>query len=125
VRDESTDEVRVVLELKRDADPQLVMAYLYKHTPLQVNVQVNLTCLVPTDKGPDLRARSASDLGEMLRHFLDFRFEVVTRRLEYELTSCSEAHPPARGLREGLRRARRGHQDHPQERRARPTRPRS
>ena len=49
VRDESTTDVRIVLEIKKDADPALVMAYLYKNTPLQTNVQVNLTCLVPTD----------------------------------------------------------------------------
>ena len=49
VRDESTDDVRIVLELKPGADPNLVMAYLYKHTPLQTNFNVNLTCLVPTE----------------------------------------------------------------------------
>ena len=49
VRDESTDDCRIVCEMKKDADPQLIMAYLYKHTPLQTNVQVNLTCLVPTE----------------------------------------------------------------------------
>ena len=48
VRDESTKDVRIVLEIKRDAGPELVMAYLYKHTPLQTNFNVNLTCLVPT-----------------------------------------------------------------------------
>ena len=47
VRDESTTDVRIVCELKRDADPELVMAYLYKHTQLQTNFGVNLTCLVP------------------------------------------------------------------------------
>src|SRR5437667_24600 len=40
VRDESTNDVRIVLEIKRDADPELVMAYLYKHTPLQTNFGV-------------------------------------------------------------------------------------
>jgi DNA gyrase subunit A len=85
VRDESTDDVRIVLELKRDANPELVMAYLYKHTPLQTNIQVNLTCLVPgagEDAAPQPQRLS---LVEMIRHFLDFRFEVVTRRLEHEL----------------------------------------
>ena len=38
VRDESTDDVRIVLELKKGADPALVMAYLYKHTPLESGV---------------------------------------------------------------------------------------
>ena len=41
--------MRIVLELKKDADPELVMAYLYKHTPLQTNFHVNLTCLVPPE----------------------------------------------------------------------------
>ncbi len=84
VRDESTDIVRVVLELKKDQSPELVMAYLYKHTPLQVNVQVNLTCLVPT-ANPHVGAPERLDLKAMLQHFLDFRFEVVTKRLQHEL----------------------------------------
>jgi DNA gyrase subunit A len=84
VRDESTHDVRIVLELKRDADPELVMAYLYKHTPLQTNFNVNLTCLVPTEN-PEVGAPQRLDLRAMLRYFLDFRFEVVTRRLKHEL----------------------------------------
>ena len=49
VRDESTDDVRIVLEMKPGADPNLVMAYLYKHTPLETGFHVNLTCLFPTE----------------------------------------------------------------------------
>ncbi len=84
VRDESTKDVRIALEIKRDADPELVMAYLYKHTPLQTNFNVNLTCLVPTDN-PAVGAPKRLGLKEMLRYFLDFRFEVVTRRLRHDL----------------------------------------
>jgi DNA gyrase subunit A len=84
VRDESTKEVRIVLETKRGTDPQLVMAYLFKHTPMQVNVQVNLTCLVPTDN-PDIAAPKRLGLAEVLGHFLDFRFETVTKRIEFDL----------------------------------------
>ena len=47
VRDLSTDDVCIELDLKKDADPQKVMAYLFKHTPLQTNFNVNLTCLSP------------------------------------------------------------------------------
>jgi hypothetical protein len=50
VRDESTDDVPHRARAEADADPQLVMAYLYKHTPLQQNLHVNLTCLVPAGK---------------------------------------------------------------------------
>jgi DNA gyrase subunit A len=86
VRDESTDEVRVVLELRRDADPQLVMAYLFKNTPLQVTVAVNLTCLVPTGgEGSDTSEPKRLGLGEILRHFLEYRFLTVTRRTQYDL----------------------------------------
>ncbi len=84
VRDESTDDCRIVCEMKKDADPNLVMAYLYKHTPLQTNVQVNLTCLVPTSN-PEVAAPQRIGLKEILQHFLDFRMEVVTKRLEFEL----------------------------------------
>ncbi len=84
VRDESTKEVRIVLELKKEADPELVMAYLYKHTPLASNFNVNLTCLVPTDN-PEVGTPRRLNLKDMLQHFLDFRFEVVTKRFEFEL----------------------------------------
>lgn len=47
VRDESTDDIRVVLELKRGTSPELAMAYLLKHTPLENRFHVNMTCLVP------------------------------------------------------------------------------
>jgi DNA gyrase subunit A len=84
VRDESTDDVRIVLEIKRDTDPALVMTYLYKHTPLETTVPVNLTCLVPTAK-PDVCEPARLSLKAMLRHFLDFRFETVKRRFTFDL----------------------------------------
>jgi DNA gyrase subunit A len=84
VRDESTDVCRIVCEFKVGTDPQLVMAYLYKHTPLAVNVQVNMTCLVPV-VGSDVATPQRLDLVSMLRHFLEFRMDVVTKRLEFDL----------------------------------------
>jgi DNA gyrase subunit A len=84
VRDVSTDDVRIELVLKRDADEKMVLAYLCKHTPLQVNVPVNLTCLIPTEN-PEVGRPERLDLKAMLWYFLDFRLAVVTRRLEHEL----------------------------------------
>jgi DNA gyrase subunit A len=84
VKDVSTDDVRIALELKRDADPRMVMAYLFKNTPLQTNVIVNMTCLIPTEN-PEVGRPERSDLKFILWHFLHFRLEVVTRRLEHEL----------------------------------------
>jgi len=89
IRDESTDDVRVVMELKRGEEPDVAMAYLYKHTPLQQNFHVNMTCLVPDPDLQVLQPRRVS-LHEMLRHFLDFRFEVVTRRLTHQLQKLRE-----------------------------------
>ena len=84
MRDESTDGVRIVLEIKRDTDPALVMTYLYKHTPLETTVPVNLTCLVPT-ANPDVGGPARLSLKAMLRFFLDFRFETVRRRFTFDL----------------------------------------
>ena len=83
VRDESTTDVRIILELQKDADPQLAMAYLYKHTPLQNNFSVNLTCLIPataTTSRPQ-----CLHLKDILEQFIDFRFETVKRRFSYDL----------------------------------------
>jgi DNA gyrase subunit A len=84
VKDLSTDDVRIELELKAGADEQLVMAYLFKHTQLQTSFAVNLTCLVPTEN-PEVGRPERLDLKQMLWHFLHFRLEVVTSRLEHEL----------------------------------------
>jgi len=84
VRDLSTDDVEIELVMKRDADESKVLAYLFKHTPLQNNFAVNLTCLVPT-ANPHVGRPERCDLKMILGHFLNFRMEVVTRRLENEL----------------------------------------
>jgi DNA gyrase subunit A len=83
VRDESTDTVRIVLELKPDASAEIAMAYLFRHTDLQVNFNVNLTCLLPT-QNPLVGQPARVTLHDLCRQFLDFRLEVVTRRLEHE-----------------------------------------
>ncbi|MDX9721745.1 MAG: DNA topoisomerase (ATP-hydrolyzing), partial [Myxococcota bacterium] len=88
VRDESTELVRIVLELRAQADPEAVMAFLFKHTPLQSRFSVNLTCLVPVG---EMGCRPQQlGLLEMLRHFLEFRFEVVSRRLALRLRELRE-----------------------------------
>ncbi|MFI5367249.1 MAG: DNA topoisomerase (ATP-hydrolyzing) subunit A [Candidatus Binatia bacterium] len=84
VRDESTDNVRIVVEIKPDASPEAVMAYIFKHTSLQINFNVNLTALVPTAT-PGIGQPARLTLRDLCRHFLDFRLEVVTHRLEHEL----------------------------------------
>jgi DNA gyrase subunit A len=89
VKDLSTDDVRIELELKPSADENLVMAYLFKHTSLQTSFAVNLTCLVPTENA-EVGRPERLDLKQMLWHFLHFRLDVVTARLEHELAQLQK-----------------------------------
>ena len=86
VQDLSTREIYVELQLDRKStvDPELIMAYLFKHSRLQVSIKVDLTVLVPTDN-PEVGAPARLDLKQILAHFLQFRIQTVRRRLEYEL----------------------------------------
>ncbi|HEV3057727.1 MAG TPA: DNA topoisomerase IV subunit A [Vicinamibacterales bacterium] len=89
VKDLSTEDVRIALEMKKDADEKMIMAYLFKHTPLQINFAVNLTCLIPTEN-PEVGRPERLDLKQILWHFLHFRLEVVTKRLEHELAALKK-----------------------------------
>jgi DNA gyrase subunit A len=84
IRDESTDDIRVVLELSSGADPELAMAYLYKNTVLDTTFSMNLTVLVPAGKNFERTRPEQVSIRQCLQHFIDFRQEVVARRLRYE-----------------------------------------
>ena len=79
------DGLRLVLEIRPGTDPQLVMAYLYKHTELQMNFSYNMTALVPGPDGSTMVPKDGLSLKDILRHFLDFRLITVRRRFEYHL----------------------------------------
>src|SRR5512134_1016761 len=84
VRDESDrDGTRVVVELKREADPDIVLNQLFRHTPLQVSYGVNLVTLVG---GRPLQL----NLKDVLAAFLEFREEVIARRSAYDLARARE-----------------------------------
>ena len=84
IRDESDrDGMRIVIELKRDAYPRVVLNNLYKQTPLQNNFGVNMLALVNGE--PQLIG-----LKQMLEVFLDFRVETITRRTQFELNKAEE-----------------------------------
>jgi len=89
VKDVSTDDVRIALEIKKDADPKMVMAYLFRNTPLQTNFIVNLTCLIPTEN-EEVGRPERLDLHTALMYFLQFRLQVVTNRLEHELEALKK-----------------------------------
>ena len=76
------DGLRIALDIKPGSDPELVMAYLFKHTALQQNFAFNMTCLIPS--GDTIKPEQIG-LKAILQHFLNFRFATVRRRFEYEL----------------------------------------
>jgi DNA gyrase subunit A len=92
LRDESDrDGIRVVIELKRDAIPQIVLNQLYKHTQLQSTFGVIMLALVHG-------VPKIMDLREMIQHFLDHRHVVVVRRSQYDLDQATAREHILEGL---------------------------
>ncbi|MEI7810843.1 MAG: DNA gyrase subunit A [Ignavibacteria bacterium] len=82
IRDESDrDGMRIVIELKRDAQPEVVLNQLFKHTQMQVTFGVIMLALV---KGMP----KVLTLKEMMSHFLDHRMDVLIKRTRYELDAA-------------------------------------
>src|ERR1700760_3392224 len=92
LRDESDRHgMRIVIELKRDAIPKVVLNKLFKHTPLQQTFGVNMVALV--DNVP----RTLS-LREAIGHYVDHQREVIVRRTKYELRRAEERAHVLEGL---------------------------
>jgi len=92
IRDESDrDGMRIVIELKRDAYPQVVLNNLFKLTPLQNNFSANILALV---KGEP----TTLSLRKMLDVFLDFRVETIRRRTSFLLRKAEERDHIVKGL---------------------------
>ncbi len=96
LRDESDRQgMRVVIELKREAQPNAVLNQLFKHTALQSAYSINMLALV--DQRPQVLS-----LDMMLRHFLAYRRLVVRRRTEFELAKARERAHILEGLKIAL-----------------------
>ncbi|HSJ30941.1 MAG TPA: DNA gyrase subunit A [Longimicrobiales bacterium] len=92
LRDESDrDGIRVVIELRRDAIPQIVLNQLYKHTQLQSTFGVIMLALV--NGVPKIM-----DLREMIQHFVEHRHEVVIRRSQFDLDHALDREHNLEGL---------------------------
>ncbi len=78
IRDESAEDIRIVVELKRDAIAQIVLNKLYKHTELQTTFGANMLAI---DQG---RPR-IMNLKDFFRCYVNHRFEVITRRTKFDL----------------------------------------
>lgn len=92
LRDESDrDGMRIVIELKKDANPQVVLNHLYKQTQMQLSFGMIMLALV--DREPKVL-----NLQEMIFHYLQFQREVITRRTKYDLNKAEEREHIIAGL---------------------------
>ena len=95
IRDESTKDIRVVVELKNNANAQTVLNYLYKHTQLEETFHYNVVALV--DGVPQTLSLKA-----LLEYFIAHRKEVVTRRTRYDLRAAQAREHILLGLKKAL-----------------------
>ncbi len=96
LRDETDREgMRIVIELKRDANPNVVLNNLYKHTQMQETFGVIMLALV-NDEPKILNLR------QVLRHYLDYQKEIIIKRTQYDLKKAEERAHILEGLRIAL-----------------------
>ncbi|ACL69925.1 DNA gyrase subunit A [Halothermothrix orenii] len=92
LRDESDQEgLRIVVELKSGADPDIILNQLYKFTSLQTNYRINMLAL-------DGKQPRVMDLITILKNFINFRRQVITRRTKYKLNKAKERFHLLQGL---------------------------
>ena len=93
LRDESDrDGMRIVIELKKDYEPQVLLNYLYKHSQMQTTFSINMLALV--DGQPRVL-----NLKEMIEHFIGHRLEVIVRRTKFDLDAAERRAHILEGLR--------------------------
>ncbi len=93
LRDESDrDGMRIVIEIKKDYDPQVILNLLYKHSQLQTTFSINMLALV--NGRPQVL-----NLKQMIQYFIDHRIEVIVRRTKYELDQAQKRAHILEGLR--------------------------
>jgi DNA gyrase subunit A len=93
IRDESDkDGIRIVLELRRDVQPQIILNYLYKHTQLEERYGIINLALV--NNSPKIL-----NLKQLLQHFLDHRRVIIRRRTQFELDKALRRAHILEGLR--------------------------
>ncbi len=95
LRDESTRDMRVVIDLKTGAHPQKILNYLYKHTQLESNFNYNLVALV--DGIPQTLS-----LKNFIEEFIKHRREVITRRTKFDLKKAEDREHILLGLKKAL-----------------------
>lgn len=79
VRDESAEDIRIVLEIKGKVNSESIMAFIYKNTELQINYPINMIAITPEGEPERM------GLTTIISHFLKFRLEKTTLRLRHRL----------------------------------------
>ena len=97
LRDESSDTTRIVIELKRDAIPRVVLNQLYKHTTMQSSFGVIMLALVPDSRTRQLVPK-VMGLKEALQHYIAHRHEVIVRRAQFEIDKALDREHILEGL---------------------------
>ena len=95
IRDESTDDIRVVIDIKPSAHPQNVLNFIYKHTQLEDTFHFNMVALV--DGVPQTLSLKAA-----LKEFVKHKKEVVTRRTQFDLNKALDREHILLGLKKAL-----------------------
>jgi len=95
IRDESTSDIRIVIDLKSGGHPNKVLNYLYKHTQIEEKFHLNMVALV--DGVPQTLSLKA-----ILEEFVKHRIEVVTRRAQYDLGKAKSREHILLGLKKAL-----------------------
>ncbi len=95
LRDESTNEIRIVIDIKSSAHPQSILNYIYKHTQLEEAFHYNMVALV--DGVPQTLG-----LKSILDEFIKHRFEIVTRRTKFDLNKAKAREHILLGLKKAL-----------------------
>lgn len=96
LRDESSDTVRIVVELKKDALPNKVLNQLFKHSSLQATFHMNMLALVDGIEPQVLNLKS------ILEYYIKHRQEVITRRTQHDLTKAKDRAHILEGLQKAL-----------------------
>jgi DNA gyrase subunit A len=97
LRDESDSQTRIVIELKRDAIPKVVLNQLYKHTSMQTTFGVIMLALVP-DAVTKRLVPKIMPMREVLQHYIAHRHDVIVRRTQFDLDKAKDREHILEGL---------------------------
>ncbi|WP_456363900.1 DNA topoisomerase (ATP-hydrolyzing) [Priestia aryabhattai] len=100
-KDSTEDNMRIIVELKKGVDPQVVLNHLYKYTSLQTTISINNTALIPTEDGKT-RPRCLT-LKQMIEEYIKHQKEVFSREAAFDLKKHEKEFRELEGLTKALK----------------------